>query len=158
MGKRESRLNTLLGLMKSQERISVREMADSLGVSTVTLRKDLEHLSMSLEGPEVEEAFGRLHADTYFMGVRSVDLQHGFMDTNMRRIRLKQSMMRAARQTIALADSSKLGKASLVQITPLESVAALITDDGVSPGAVEQFRGRGLKVIVASADDLPTTG
>ena len=247
--------------MKSQDRISVREMADTLGVSAVTLRKDLEHLerrgdiirtfggavlarnndleiafqvrarlqnrekrligmaaasmirpgesiiidagstaleivrslrgigslyvitpalnvaleagalpgvtvivpgtgmldqiSMSLEGPEVEEAFSRLHADTYFMGLRSVDQQHGFMDTNMRRICLKQSMMRAARQTVALADSSKLGKASLVQITPLESVAALITDDGITPGDLEQFTVRGLKVIVAGRDSLP---
>lgn len=113
----------------------------------------LDQISMSLEGPEVEEAFGRLHADMYFMGLRSVDLQHGFMDTNMRRIRLKQSMMRAARQTVAVADSSKLGMASLVQITPLESVSALITDDKVTSDLLVHLGRCGLRVIVAGRDE-----
>ncbi len=115
----------------------------------------LDPVTMSLEGPEVEEAFGRLHADRYFMGLRSVDLQHGFMDTNMRRIRLKQSMMRAARQTIALVDSGKLGKASLVQIVPLDRVSTIITDNGAAPGILEQLRASGLQVIVAGVPEPP---
>ena len=261
VSKRESRLNTLFEMIKSQERVSIQEMVNRLGVSAVTVRKDLEELeergdiirtfggavlthnndldlafqvrarlqerekrliglaaahlirpgesviidagstalqvvrhlrsigslhvitpalnvaleagalhgvavivpgtgmldqiSMSLEGPEVEEAFGRLHADKYFMGLRSVDLQHGYMDTNMRRIRLKQSMMRAARETIALADSSKLDKSSLVQITPLETVSTLITDSGISPAVLDQLNKCGVQVIVAGKDDHP---
>jgi DeoR/GlpR family transcriptional regulator of sugar metabolism len=102
----------------------------------------------------VEEAFSRLHADKYFMGLRSVNLQYGLMDTNMRRIRLKQSMMRAARQTIALADSSKVGTTSLVQITSLETITTLITDDGVAPDMLDQLGKSGIQIMVARADEL----
>ncbi len=257
VNRRELRLSALLELIKSRDRVSIQEMVDHLGVSAVTVRKDLEKLAqrgdvlrtfggavltrgaeldptiqertrlherekrligasaaqliqpgeniiidagsttlmmvqhlrgigslhvitaalnvaleagslplvtvivpgtgmldpitMSLEGPEVEEAYGRLHADKYFMGLRGVDLQHGFMDTNIRRIRLKQSMIRAARQTIALADSSKLGRSSLVQIAPLGSISSLVTDGGASPTILDQLRGAGLQVIVADA-------
>ena len=113
----------------------------------------LDQISMSLEGPEVEAAFERLHADKYFMGLRSVDLQHGFMDTNMRRIGLKKSMMRAARQTIALADSSKLGKSSLMQITSLDSIMTLVTDDSITPDMLDQLTQCGIHVIVAGKGD-----
>ena len=109
----------------------------------------LDQISMSLEGPEVEEAFSRLHADKYFMGLRSVDVQHGFMDTNIRRIRLKQSMMHAARETIAVADSTKFGRTSLVQIAPLDKVAAIITDEGLSAEFADQLGSRGVNVIAA---------
>jgi DeoR family transcriptional regulator of aga operon len=119
----------------------------------VTGTGTLDPITMSLEGPEVDEAFSRLHADKYFMGLRSVDLQHGFMDTNMRRIRVKQSMMRAARRTIALADSSKLGRSSLLQIAPLDSVSTLITDDAAPPAILDQLRSSGLQVIVADHPD-----
>ena len=254
-GKREARLHVILDMVKSQDRVSIQEMVNRLGVSAVTLRKDLETLeergdiirtfggavlthnndldlafqvrarlhdrekrligmaaaqliqpgesviidagstalevvrhlkgisslhvitpalnialeagalpqvtvivpgtgildqiSMSLEGADVEEAFGKLHADKYFMGLRSVDLEHGLMDTNMRRISLKRSMMRAARQTIALADSSKLGQGSLVQIAPLNTISTLVTDDGITPEFLAQLTERGVRVVVA---------
>ncbi len=109
----------------------------------------LDHSTLSLEGPEIEEAFARLHADKFFMGVRSVDLQHGAMDTHMRRISLKQAMMKAARQTIVVADSSKFGTVSLIQIAPLSSIHAIVTDEGIAPEVAEQIAALGVQVYVA---------
>jgi DeoR family transcriptional regulator of aga operon len=115
----------------------------------------LDHSTLSLEGPEIEEAFARLHADKFFMGVRSVDVQHGAMDTHMRRIRLKQAMMQAVRQTFIVADSSKFGKVSLFQIAPLSSVQAIVTDEGVSPDMLEQITALGVQVYIARAGEAP---
>ena len=117
-----------------------------------------DQISQALEGPEVEEAMRQFHADKYFLGLRSIDLEHGCMDTDMRRVRLKRSMMRAARETIALADSSKIGRTSLIQIAPLEAMSAIITDDGIGPGVIDQLEKTGVRVCVARAREQSETG
>ena len=109
----------------------------------------LDHFTLSLGGNEAEESFARLHADKVFMGVRGVDLQHGLSDTDTRRIRLKQTMIRASQQVIVLADSSKIGKPSLIDIAPLEVVTTIVTDERVDPSFVDEVSRRGIQVIVA---------
>ena len=118
----------------------------------------LDHSTLSLEGPDIEEAFARLHADKFFMGVRSVDLQHGAMDTHWRRICLKQAMMKAARQTIVVADSSKFDKVSLVQIAPLSSIHAIVTDEGLAPEVAEQIAALGVQVHIAKMEETSEGG
>jgi DeoR family transcriptional regulator, aga operon transcriptional repressor len=117
-----------------------------------------DQISEALEGPDVEEAMRRFHADKFFMGIRSIDLEHGFMDTDMRRVRVKHSMMRAARETIAVADSSKIGKTSLVQIARLEAVKVLVTDEGIDPEMLEKLTRSGIQVHVAHPEGTQPVG
>ncbi|MCC7357923.1 MAG: DeoR/GlpR transcriptional regulator [Anaerolineales bacterium] len=110
----------------------------------------LDRFTLSVEGGEAEASMSRLHADKAFIGVRGVDFQHGLTDTDSRRILLKQAMIKAARQVIVVADSSKLNQASLFDVAPLEAVHVLVTDQGAAPEVVEQFQLRGLEVVIAS--------
>ena len=109
----------------------------------------LDHFTLSLGGTEAEESFARLHADKLFLGVRGVDLEHGLTDTDTRRIRLKQIMIRASHQVFVLADSSKIGKASLIDIAPLEVVRAVITDVGITPVLADEITRKGVQILIA---------
>jgi DeoR family transcriptional regulator of aga operon len=109
----------------------------------------LDRFTLSLGGADAEESFARLHADKVFLGVRGVDLEHGLTDTDTRRIHLKQIMIRASQQVFVLADSSKIGKSSLIDIAPLEVVRAVITDVGIQPALADEISRKGVQVHIA---------
>jgi DeoR family transcriptional regulator of aga operon len=109
----------------------------------------LDRFTLSLEGPEAEASIARLHADKAFIGVRGIDFQHGLTDTDSRRITLKQAMIKAAHHVVVVADSSKLGKASLFDVAPLESVKTLVTDEGIDAETLDQLKQRGVEVVIA---------
>jgi DeoR/GlpR family transcriptional regulator of sugar metabolism len=58
-------------------------------------------------------------------------------------------MIKAARQVIVVADSSKLGQASLFDVAPLSDVHVIVTDQGAEPEIVEQFQAQGIQVVIA---------
>jgi DeoR/GlpR family transcriptional regulator of sugar metabolism len=118
----------------------------------------LDNPAMSLEGHGVEESFTQFHADKYFMGVWAMDLEHGFMDPRMSRVRLKQQMMKSAHETIVLIDSSKFGRTSLFQIAPLEAVTAIVTDEGIRPEILDFLTNKGVKVYIARRGDNNMAG
>jgi DeoR family transcriptional regulator of aga operon len=109
----------------------------------------LDRYTFSLEGKDVEEHFSRLHADKLFLGVRGIDLEHGLTDTDSQRIQLKQTLIKASRQVIVLADSHKIGKPSLIDIAPINRIHILVTDSGIDPEFLKELTGRGIKVLIA---------
>jgi DeoR family transcriptional regulator of aga operon len=60
--------------------------------------------------------------------------------------KLNALMIRIARQTVAVTDSSKLLRRNLSVIAPVEQVHLLITDRAAAPEAVAAIRARGVEV------------
>ena len=67
----------------------------------------------------------------------------------MDEIPVQTKMMKAADCTIAIVDSSKLGVNSLVRMCGIESIAALVTDVGISAEQKRRFEKAGVHVVVA---------
>jgi len=60
--------------------------------------------------------------------------------------RVKQAMMRAAKRSILLVDSSKYGKVALHAFAPLKDFDLVVTDDGLAPAASEALRADGVNL------------
>ena len=58
-------------------------------------------------------------------------------------------MVSRAKQTIVVADSSKLGVVAFARICPIDRVAVLITDSGGDEHVLAQFSERGVRVVTA---------
>lgn len=107
--------------------------------------------------PEHEEVVGPLalanaqglHADKAFLGADGLTFSHGVTTANLLEAELDRALMRAARQIIVVADSSKIGRVGLTTVLPIEEAHTLITDDGAPPEFVSAVRERGLEVILA---------
>jgi DeoR family transcriptional regulator of aga operon len=56
--------------------------------------------------------------------------------------------MKAAGEVVLLADHSKVGRASLVRVAPVEAVTRLITSEGADPAEVAAIRDLGVEVDV----------
>jgi DeoR/GlpR family transcriptional regulator of sugar metabolism len=58
-------------------------------------------------------------------------------------------MVRAARETILVADSSKFGRRSLSRIVPLSEVSLVVTDHGLPEPTRAGLRELGVKLLLA---------
>jgi len=84
-------------------------------------------------GQVAAKFFESFRCDRLFMGVEGIDGAGTLTVPDVEEALVKQSMMRAAREVIVLADHSKLGRNSLGVIETLSSVTALITSQDADP-------------------------
>jgi DeoR/GlpR family transcriptional regulator of sugar metabolism len=94
-------------------------------------------------------ALKELRADKLFVEVDGVTLDFGLSDTNMAEVTMKQAMLRAARNVILLADHTKFGQESAVQLAPANVVNMLITDNALAASDRLEFATLGVEVMVA---------
>jgi DeoR family transcriptional regulator of aga operon len=106
----------------------------------------LRQNSYSLFGPQAEQALEKFHADRLFLGADSLDPELGLMTPYMLEAQLNAKMIAIARQTIVVADSSKLMRRNLSLIARVECIDMLITDVAAQPETVEMLRAQEVEV------------
>ena len=83
-------------------------------------------------GDFAEEVFSRLRCDTLVMGVGGIDVEAGCTEFSLEDAGVKRAALASARRCIVVADSSKLGQASLAHVCPIDRVDVLVTDSAAS--------------------------
>jgi DeoR family transcriptional regulator of aga operon len=108
----------------------------------------LRHSSSSVTGPHAEQVLADISCRKLFLGVDGIDLDFGLTTTNTGEARLNQAMLRAAQETIILADSSKFGKRGFGRICGLDQVHRIITDQGIAPADARRLEEQGITLTV----------
>ncbi|HEX7338531.1 MAG TPA: transcriptional repressor AgaR [Rhodanobacteraceae bacterium] len=108
----------------------------------------LRPTSYSLTGPDAEQALAKLSADRLFLGVDGLDPRVGVTTPDPQEATLNAQMVHAARETIAVLDSSKLGQRSLSVIAPVDALHIVITDTNAPADIIDALRESGLQVMV----------
>jgi len=93
--------------------------------------------SDALVGPVAAAALAGLHVDWLLMGVHGMDATAGFTTPNLAEAETNRALMRSARRTAIVADSSKWGVVGLITVAALHDADLIVTDDGLEPGARE---------------------
>jgi DeoR family fructose operon transcriptional repressor len=110
---------------------------------------------LACSGPETEEFFGGFFADIAFLCAGGVHPQAGITDFYPREIAVRRHMLQRSSERYVLADSSKLGRVALRRVCDLNTVTGVITDSGAPRETVDALAARGVRVLVADADDRP---
>lgn len=100
-------------------------------------------------GAETVSALHDLRVDVSFVGTNGISLDHGLSTPDHDEAAAKRAMVRAARRTVCLADSSKVGTESAVRFASLDEIDVLVTDAGISAGDRSSFERAGVEVVVA---------
>ena len=119
------------------------------GVQVHLLGGRVRGITQATVGGEAVAALGRLRCDVAFIGTNGVSVGHGFSTPDPDEAAVKEAMVAAARRTIVLADSSKIGVELLVTFAPLAAVDVLITDAGISAHDRAELGAAGIEVVVA---------
>jgi DeoR family transcriptional regulator of aga operon len=104
--------------------------------------------SYELTGPFAEEVLKEVNIDIAFIGVDAIDAVTGASADHEDEARVNRQVVDRARKLVVVTDSSKFTKRAFATISPISEIDTLITDDGVSPQTVKEFRALGVEVIV----------
>lgn len=91
----------------------------------------------------------KLNIDVMFLTVSGISSFAGFTDQRIDEVLVQNKMRSVSQKVIALADSSKFGKASLVRICGLEDVDTIITDSEIDNSIKDEIINNGVPVIIA---------
>jgi DeoR/GlpR family transcriptional regulator of sugar metabolism len=92
-----------------------------------------------LVGPQAVDNLAQSHASWAFLSVGGLDAE-GATNTNQLVVESERAMMRMARRTVMLADSSKWGRREMVRMCAWREVAMLLTDAGPPADIAEELK------------------
>jgi DeoR family transcriptional regulator, fructose operon transcriptional repressor len=125
------------------------------GVLSTELIRDV-YLMGGQFRPEAQVTIGpilaagrQISVDSAIIGVGGITAREGLTTTVLEEASMIAEMMTAARRTIVLADSSKLGKHSFAQIAGLGAMQILVTDAAPSEELDAAVKEAGVQLIVA---------
>lgn len=104
---------------------------------------------LSMIGHIAEETYRSLHVDKAFIGIGGLTLESGLTEYNLEDALVKQPLLENAQQRIALADSTKLGRATFASVAPLSMVDVLITDRAAPDAFVQALKDTGIEIVIA---------
>jgi len=105
--------------------------------------------SMCVVGQWQKATFNELRVDIAFLGTNGASSSFGFSTSNEFEAEAKSALLKSARWAVVLSDHTKLGLDSIYRYASVGDVLTLITDSGADQELLEDFRSKGLEVVVA---------
>jgi DeoR family transcriptional regulator of aga operon len=124
------------------------ELAIRPSLSVIVTGGTARSSSFELVGPIAEQTLAGYHMDVALLGVDGIETSTGCTTHDDVESRTNAMLIKQARRTVVLADSSKLGKIAFATICPLTAVDTLITDSEADPDELTRLRAAGLEVTV----------
>lgn len=124
-------------------------LLDCEGIELIVLGGVVRPRMHSLLGHMTELAAKELRADTLFMGIPAISLEHGLMSDYMPEILSDRAMRRMVSDVVVLADARKFERVAPAYVFGLEEVNTIVTDDGIPQGVRGTLEERGVRVVVA---------
>jgi DeoR family fructose operon transcriptional repressor len=100
-------------------------------------------------GPDTVAALHDLRADLAFVATNGITAGFGLSTPDRDEAATKRAITAAARRTVVLSDSSKIGVETSQRFAALADVDVLVTDDGIAAGDRRALEKAGLEVVVA---------
>lgn len=100
-------------------------------------------------GPLAEQNLEGMVVPKLFLAAETVDSVAGVTDSTLEIAQVKRAMVRAARQVILLADSSKWGRTGFIKVVPLAALHTVVSDAGLPEAARQAIERAGIELIIA---------
>jgi DeoR family transcriptional regulator, fructose operon transcriptional repressor len=112
--------------------------------------------SNSLAGRFALDNLKQVYANKVILGVDGISIKHGCtVPTNAEAEVVRQMIERTKGQVIIVADHSKWGVVSNFQITSIDEVDRLVTDDKLDSSAIESLAAHDVPCLIAATNPIP---
>jgi ribose transport system substrate-binding protein len=95
-----------------------------------------------------------LHIKTAFVSCSGFTLGAGLTERDILEAQIKTRMIEAADSVVALIDSSKFGRVSLVPFSQIAQISRIYTDSGLDPRWIEQLKISCTSITVCAEDGI----
>ena len=102
----------------------------------------------TLVGAQAINFFDTIKVKKLFLGCDAIDFQWGISNRTMEEVQVKNAMMRAAQEVIAVADCSKFNRQVFAHLCNIEDLDMLITDR-ITADERELLENAGVRVLAA---------
>jgi len=143
----ELRPPTELTLVTNSPAIALGLTADSIYV--IMPPGELDQHMRVLGGRWTAEFLAGLNLAVAFISAAGITLEHGLTTSRAALADTLNAAASCAQETIALLDSTKFKRDSLMTVRSAQSLNAIITDDGLDRATVDEFRAAGVNLVVA---------
>lgn len=99
-------------------------------------------------GPICERMLNSVSADLLIMGIGGITAS-GISDSNSLIVESIRAMIRAAHRVVIVADRSKFGHDSMIQIATLDDIDAIVSDQGLDPEYRQMLKENQVDCILA---------
>ncbi|CAM4243172.1 DeoR/GlpR family DNA-binding transcription regulator [Paenibacillus typhae] len=111
--------------------MALNELKDCRNIEVSITGGMLRPDTMAFVGPMTERSLEMVRVDKAFLGTNGLDLQEGITTPNMLEAATKRKMIAVAKQSILLADHSKIGQVSFCKVADLNEIDHCILDSAV---------------------------
>jgi DeoR family fructose operon transcriptional repressor len=126
------------------------ELQHHEGVELIFLGGTLRKGILSLVGPFAEMVLGMLRVDKAFIATNAIHPTEGLSTPNIDEASIKRRMIASAKQTILLADATKIGEVCLVKFAEVTDIDMFVTDDRVTQAMLSGFMNQGVVIHTVS--------
>jgi len=133
-------------------------LLDREGIQLIVLGGVVRPRMHSLLGHLTELTARELRADTLFMGIPALSVEHGLMSEHMPEVLMDRTLRRMARDVVVLADATKFDRVAPAFVFGMEEVHTVVTDQRVRTEVLEQLAAIETGVIVAPPISEPAEG
>ena len=152
-----STIFSLAKLLNNRHRIMVITNANNIAaelnirtnISIVSIGGELRKNAFSCVGHFAEEMLKKIKADLGFIGINGIGEDGEMYCGSIVEVGVKSGIIKSAKRTILLADSTKIGKSEFVSFGNLKMIDCLITDSKAPSNLIRKYEKMGVEVIIA---------
>lgn len=116
-------------------------------IEVIVIGDKLSKNSKITFGADAINRIRNLKPDLCFLGINSIDLQHGITDNDWDVVHLKQAMIKASKKTVCLTISEKINSIQPIHVCNLEKINTLITELPNSDDLLQPYKDAGIEVL-----------
>ena len=124
-------------------------LAASDGIDLIGAPGTFRTTAVANIGPMADAFTTQFYYDVAFLSGNGIDLDHGFSVGGPTDAASKRCLIGHAAKVVAVLDHSKFDSKSFTRICTLDELDAVVTDDGIDPELLEEYRNAGVNVQVA---------
>jgi DeoR/GlpR family transcriptional regulator of sugar metabolism len=124
------------------------ELADDPKVELLVVGGKARTGLYSLVGPLAEQIIGQLHVNRFFLGADAVHAVHGVTNATAAEVPVKRLSLRAAREAVLVADSSKFQSVALIEVCRLKEIHRIVTDRALPSEVARAIRRQGVRLTL----------
>lgn len=98
-------------------------------------------------GPQCEAEILTYNLDIALLAVNALSLSKGITDFRMAEVGIAQAMLKAAKTKVVVADHTKFGRISCMNLCGLSEIDYILTDEQMTGDLLDQYRSSGVQVL-----------